>query len=101
MFLEEANPDEWPGAGIKLAAMDTQSRGDRYWSKRNAAATSVLATRVATMIGTAQQLGSTPPPSATEGDDGEGDLERELVSAEHEAARLMNRLHKRHGNGQA
>ena len=39
VVLEEADPDTWPGAGKPLASLTQQERGDRFWCKRNAAAT--------------------------------------------------------------
>lgn len=42
VILEEADPEFWPGAGKMLADMTNEERGNRLWSKRNAAATFVL-----------------------------------------------------------
>ncbi len=41
----EADPDNWPGAGMLSKAMDRATRGDSYWAKRNAAATMSLIQR--------------------------------------------------------
>lgn len=46
VFLEEADPNEWSGAGEPLAGMDANTRGDRYWCKKNAIQTGSLLARV-------------------------------------------------------
>lgn len=97
-FLTEADPDNWTGKGIDLATMDKATRGDRYWCKRNAAATAVLCARAATLIGSAQGIGVTQPGAPTddeaEGASAERELEAELSAAEREAEKLMKRLGK-------
>lgn len=94
-FLQEADPDEWPGAGMKIATMDQQTRGDLYWTKKNGAATGMLYTRVEAMIGSTQIAGGTAP-TAEAGDAGQADhesqLDDEIRAAEREAARLMKDL---------
>ena len=80
VFLVEADPDEWPGAGMKMAAMDAQTRGDRYWVKKNAAASGILVNRVGGMISATQAWGSGTTPA--EGDsEGEAQLDKEIASA--------------------
>lgn len=39
VFLEEADPQTWNGAGQAVADMSTEDRGNRYWCKKNAMAT--------------------------------------------------------------
>ena len=88
VFIEEATPAEWPGHGLRIAAMDPQTRGDRYWAKKNAAATGILVNRVACMIGTAQTFGGT---TAADGEaaTAERQMDAEIASAEREAERLI------------
>ena len=89
VFLEEADPAEWPGAGFKIAAMDSQTRGDRYWTKKNAAATAILVTRVESMIGATQGRETT----LGQDDDGEQrQLDAEIASAEKQAMKLLDDL---------
>lgn len=95
MFLEEADPQQWSGAGIQIAAMDKQTRGDRYWCKRNAAATGALAVRVADMIIDPEgkpASGSTVQVPAD--GSGEDQLEAEIVDAERQAEMLMAKMTK-------
>jgi hypothetical protein len=96
VFLEEGDPSGWPGHGVKVAAMDVQTRGDRYWTKKNAAATGVLFAKVESMIGYTRDkgLGTTPAPDPEADADaaGESQLDAEIASAEREAAKLMKQL---------
>lgn len=45
----EADPDLWPGAGLKPNEMTQEERGDRYWCKKDAAATFTLLNKVITI----------------------------------------------------
>jgi hypothetical protein len=92
VFLEEGDPENWPGHGLKVAAMDVQTRGDRYWTKKNAAATGVLFTKVDNMISTTHERGAGTTPAANPEADGETQLDANIASAEKEAAKLMKEL---------
>lgn len=83
-FLDEADPDEWPGAGLKPADMEAKDRGDRYWAKKNAAATGILAQRVVSMIAESGLSADDP--------EQERQLDQQIASAEREAAKLVQRL---------
>jgi hypothetical protein len=50
VFLEEANPDSWPGAGVPLAQLSKSERGDRYWHKKNCLATLTVVMRIEHLI---------------------------------------------------
>lgn len=97
VVLAEADPDKWPGQGIEPGAMDQQTRGDRYWCKKNAVATISLLGRVQSLVGSvhASGLGTTPtPPADPEGDApaGNPDLDAEVAAAEKEAKRLLSEI---------
>jgi hypothetical protein len=91
VFLDEADPEAWPGAGIPLATMDKATRGDRYWSKKNAAATVMLIGRVESLVGTIQadSNGGTGAAGVTDAD---SELDAEIAAAEKEAERLLNKV---------
>lgn len=99
VFLAEAEPAEWPGAGLKPGQMDQQTRGDRYWCKKNAAATLSLVQRVAGLVHTIQLAGGTDPAGADGSEAGVADeaaqLDTEIASAEKEAAKLLDELQRR------
>lgn len=93
VFLEEAAPDKWPGAGIEASNMEQQTRGDRYWCKKNAVATMSLIGRVANLVHRIQMNGDTPPPlepSALEqpGDE-EATLDNDIAAYEKEATAAL------------
>lgn len=97
VFLEEGSPAGWPGHGVAAAAMDAKTRGDRYWVKKNAAATGMLFTRVESMIVQQQGPGTTPPlqPGAApvDGAEDEGEqLDAEIARAERQAKKLLDEM---------
>lgn len=99
VFLDEADPEKWPGHGVAPNAMDAQSRGDRYWCKKNAAATLTVIMKTTTLIGVIQQrsAGGAPdgvPPEGAEDTDG---LDGEIRAAEREAARLIDKAQREAG----
>ena len=93
-FIAEADPDQWSGAGKTPQEMDKGERGDRYWCKRNAAATGALFLRVGSMVSMIQRdsggaggAGEVVPEGS---ESGEGLLEEEIAQAEKEGARLLD-----------
>lgn len=46
VFLEEADPENWNGAGQPLAGLTDKARGNRYWDKKNAIQTGALLARI-------------------------------------------------------
>ena len=91
-FLEEANPDAWPGKGVEIATMDQQTRGDRYWCKKNAAATLSVIIRTTSLVGIIQQRAAGGADVPKEGGEAQDDsLDAEIKAAEKEAERLINK----------
>lgn len=90
VVLIEVDPEKWPG-GVDLATLSRDARGDRYWCKKNAAATLTLLTKIQSLTGMVErsQSGSTPPQPEV---DDEADLDREIRSAEREAARIIGQF---------
>lgn len=101
VFLDEADPSSWPGRGLKIGAMDAQTRGDLYWVRKTAASAGMLYTRAMAMIGNVQLAGAGTTPPTAEDDAAEAgtQLDAEIASAEKEAKRLMAELQK--GSGKA
>ena len=83
VVLEEADPALWPGAGQPLAEITAAERGDRYWCKKNAAATFSLLERSIGLIEKVNRPGG--------GDDDE-DLDKQITRAEKEAAKLLDKV---------
>lgn len=94
VFLDEADPSSWPGAGIKIGEMDAKTRGDLYWVRKTAASAGMLYTRTMAMVGQAQQPGAgTLPPGEEQGAEyPETQLDAEVAAAEREAAKLLHEL---------
>lgn len=93
VFLDEANPDTWPGKGLAAGEMDQQTRGDRYWVKKNAAATLTVIMKTTSLIGVIQQRSAAGVGDGVqEGTDEPDGLDGEIRAAEKEATRLLNKL---------
>lgn len=94
-FLGEAAPEKWPGSGLETAAMDQQTRGDRYWCKKNAVATMSLVGRIGNFLQRIVTQGGEqlPPPAGEEKPaDDENGLDKELATFEKEASRILDRV---------
>ena len=87
VVLEEADPAEWPGANMPLASLSQQERGDRYWCKKNAAATFALLERTSSLLTDAKDLRNNRP-----GED--DDMEKQIAAKEREAAKLLDKVMK-------
>ena len=85
--LDEADPDLWPGAGVEPSQMSKDERGDRFWCKKNAAATFALIVRCDSMISDAED----PTRQRTPRDD-EADVEKVIHAKEREAAQILERV---------
>jgi hypothetical protein len=92
--IDEADPDKWPGEGKELAELTREERGDRYWCKRNAAASLSIIMKMHNLIGVIEH-GASRKPNELEGDDEGDDLDTEVKAAEREAKRILNRMQTR------
>ena len=85
VYLEEADPEAWAGAGLPINDMSKEERGDRYWSKKNGVATIALAMRTAELVDRFEK-------GVGGGEDHDGDVDKQIAESEKEAARLLNRI---------
>lgn len=90
VVLEEADPDFWPGKGVPLADLTQQQRGDRYWCKKNAAASMALLERLQRTVTDAT---SGRRNNGTE--ETEEELEREIADAEKRAGKMLDAVLKK------
>lgn len=92
VVLEEADPAKWTGAGVEVAQLTRDDRGDRYWCKKNAAATLSVLMRVVNLVGVIERAapGAQPEPLV----EGDTDLDREVAAAEREAQSILKKLAK-------
>ncbi len=91
VFLDEADPEHWPGKGLKIGAMDAQTRGDLYWVRKTAASAGMLYSRVEAMVGRVQMAGAgtTPPAEGDSPEDVEQQMDAELAKYEKEAKAML------------
>lgn len=91
IFLEESDPQMWPGYDIVPRGWDKQMRGDRYWHKKNCVATLAIVQRIATVVDIARQktAGGEDNPGAV--DPEEKELEQEMAEAEAEASQYLDK----------
>ena len=90
--INEIDPHNWPGADKKPGELTQQERGDRYWCKKNAAATMTLLLKTVNIAGILNR--NKPAPDAGTAID---ELDGELAAAEREAAAIIERM-QRNGN---
>jgi len=99
VFLDEAEPEKWPGHNIEPGAMDQKTRGDRYWCKKNAVATLTLVGRVAGLTDLIQKQSNAGNGAAGVTEE-EATLDAEINAAEKEAAKLLDQLQRRSKKGE-
>lgn len=90
VFIEEADPQGWPDTKTR------DSRGDRYWMKKNANASLVLVGRIENLLALRAGRASGGGDHAQKED--EARLDGEIAAAEKEAERLGRNvvaIHKR------
>jgi len=87
VVINEVDPHQWPGSDKTLAELTQQERGDRYWCKKNAAATMTLLLKVVNIAGVLNR--TKPAPDAGKAID---ELDGELAAAEREAQAIIERL---------
>lgn len=71
VFITEADPGNWTGAGLPLDALDQKTRGDRVWDKKNAIQTGALLARIIDLRERPERSGPEMPE-----DDAERDIKR-------------------------
>lgn len=82
VFIDEADPKNWNGAGKLLNEMDKDERGNRYFDKKNAIQTGSLLARVLDLRDRDKGHGGAITP--------EDDAEKELSKFEKQAKEMVN-----------
>lgn len=90
VVIEEADPDNWSGSKKPVKELTKDERGDRYWDKKNAAASLTLLIKVHSLIGM-QSRGAT----GENVDDDDFGLAQQVAKAEKEAAAIIERVMKK------
>lgn len=83
VFIDEADPRNWNGAGMSLAQMDNETRGNRYWDKKNAIQTGTLLARLIDLAGHDSRVG---PSRALD----EDDADKQIAKFEKKAKELID-----------
>lgn len=91
VVVDELDPESWPGAGTQLHELTREARGDRYWCKKNAAATLSLLTKMQSLLGVIERSASGDAPPEDEHED----LDAEISAAEKEAAKILSKIQGR------
>lgn len=91
VVIEEADPDNWSGSKKPVKELTKDERGDRYWDKKNAAASLTLLIKVHSLIGI-QTRGAT---GENADDDDDFGLAQQVAKAEKEAAAIIERVMKK------
>ena len=92
VVIDEADPQSWPGAGQDLAMLTREDRGDRYWCKRNAAASLSIIMKIQNLVGVIEARAPRKPGELP--DDG-SDLDAEVKAAERAAAEILKKMQNR------
>lgn len=92
VFINEANPDKWPGANTPIDLQDAKIRGDRYWMKKNAVATIALIQRITYYVGSIQrnQIPVDPVGGETVDQAEESSVDKEIDKYEKSAKKLID-----------
>ncbi|ASN67374.1 hypothetical protein [Pseudomonas sp. NBRC 111137] len=89
VVITEVDPNNWPAANKLPAELTQEERGNRYWCKKNAAATMTLLLKVVNIAGIMNR--QKPAPDAGHAVD---ELDGELAAAEREAQAIIERMQK-------
>ncbi|NVZ77158.1 hypothetical protein HX859_19890 [Pseudomonas gingeri] len=89
VVINEIDPHNWPGADKQPGDLTQQERGDRYWCKKNAAATMTLLLKTVNIAGILNR--QKPAPDAGHAVD---ELDGELAAAEREAQAIIDQMQK-------
>jgi len=86
VFITEADPENWSGAGKLPADMSTTDRGNRHWDRKGAAGTAGV---LRYTMDLANYHKDGPPPANP---DAEDDLDKKIKEAERRASKAVDRV---------
>lgn len=98
----EMDPDFWPGAFDEKgnrknpAELSKDERGDRYWCKKNAAATLTIITKVESLQHFRNRY-MTNPTQEDPAEDDSGDMDKEISRHEKAAERMLAKFQAKNG----
>lgn len=86
VFLEEADPLNWSGAGTPMADMTKEQRGNRHWDRKGAMGTGGVLKFTLDIAAKAKDQ------SAPDGSEVDADLEAQVAEAQKRASAAMLRI---------
>lgn len=89
VFIVEADPDNWSGAGVIPKDMTQQQRGDRHWDRKGAMGTGGVLRYTLDLIASGQKNTIDDPQIQDERD---SDLDAQIKEAEQRAAKAVSRV---------
>lgn len=89
VVITEVDPCNWPADGKLPSELTQEERGNRYWCKKNAAATMTLLLKVVNIAGVMNR--QKPAPDAGHAID---ELDGELAEAERQAQAIIEKMQK-------
>jgi len=95
VVLQEADPDNWPGKDIIPKDLTKDDRGDRYWCKKNAAATLTLLNKVISLVERPTRGLPGLTPEVEDNGEEEISLDKEINRHERKAAKLLEEFQNR------
>lgn len=98
VVISEMDTGNWPGAGKPLAEITKEERGDRYWCKKNAAASLTLLVKLLSVTGMVARANSGMLTPEAPGDDEQPDLDRQIADAERKAEAMLKRAMQNNGS---
>lgn len=89
VFIVEADPENWSGAGVIPKDMTQQQRGDRHWDRKGAMGTGGVLRYTLDLIASGQKNTIDDPQIQDERD---SDLDAQIKEAEQRAAKAVSRV---------
>lgn len=89
VFIVEADPDNWSGAGAIPKDMTQQQRGDRHWDRKGAMGTGGVLRYTLDLISSGQKNQIADPQVQ---EDRDSDLDAQIKEAEQRAAKAVSRV---------
>lgn len=94
-IMTEADPANWPGGDKLPMEMTKDERGDRYWCKKNAAATFTLINKTLSLAVFKNNDSRIPIQGEAQPKAPEDELDKEIARAEREAAKQLEAFEKK------
>lgn len=97
VFIVEADPDNWSGAGMLPHQMDRDTRGNRHWDRKGAMGTGGVLRYTLDLLNYWKDKGAQSDSDAQERQR-DADLDRRIEEAERRAEKAMKRAMNRAKN---